>query len=259
MASEHTDNRLFAPIIKRHFPRGQLHPSVFACLRIVILFQIKICGITSVKDARFASLAGADAIGLNFYDQSSRHVDLAGAELVVPAIPKNVTKIGVFVNASSDEVNEFADRLNLDYVQLHGDEPPEFLGTVSQTKVIRAFRCGEDGFTPISNYLETCRSLGRIPDAVLLDAHQLGEYGGTGQTIDWTSVAENRQILNGVPLILAGGLTPFNVAEAINVAQPDAVDVASGVESSPGAKDILLLRAFCSTAKKTFAQAAGSN
>jgi phosphoribosylanthranilate isomerase len=238
-------------------PRDQLHPPALARLRIVILFQIKICGITSVKDARFASLAGADAIGLNFYDKSPRHIDLAAAEPVILAIPKSVTKVGVFVNAPAEEINEIADRLNLDYVQLHGDEPPEVLGSISQRKVIRAFRCGEEGFTSISDYLETCQTLGRLPDAVLLDAHQPGEYGGTGQAIDWTSVAKSRQILGTAPLLLAGGLTPFNVAEAISVAHPDAVDVASGVESSPRAKDLLLMRAFCSTAKKAFAQDAG--
>ncbi len=217
------------------------------------MFQIKICGIRSVRDARFASLAGADAIGLNFYAKSPRFVDLENAELVVPAIPKSVTKVGVFVNESAEEINAISSRLELDYVQLHGDEPAEFLADVTQAKVIRAFRCGDDGFTPIANYLEACQALGRLPDAVLLDAHQPGEYGGTGQAIDWASVAENRQILAGAPLVLAGGLTPFNVAEAIHATHPNAVDVASGVESAPGTKDLLLIRAFCSAAKKAFA------
>lgn len=219
------------------------------------MFQIKTCGITSVKDARFASLAGADAIGLNFYDQSPRHIELAAAELMMPAIPKTVAKVGIFVNATAAEINEIADRLDLDYIQLHGDEPPEFLGNFPARKVIRAFRCGEDGFTPISAYLAGCQALGRMPDAVLLDACQPGEYGGTGKALDWGGVAQNRELLGDAPLILAGGLTPFNVAEAIRTAHPDAVDVASGVESAPGTKDLLLMRAFCSAAKKAFRQA----
>jgi phosphoribosylanthranilate isomerase len=218
------------------------------------LFQIKICGITSVKGARFASLAGADAIGLNFYDKSPRCIDLAAAEQVMPAIPNTVTKVGVFVNAEAGEITEIADRLDLDYLQLHGDEPPEFLGNFVQYKVIRAFRCGDDGFTPITAYLESCRGLGRLPDAVLLDAHHPDQYGGTGQAIDWGSVTQSREILGEIPLVLAGGLTPFNVTAAINTARPDAVDVASGVESAPGSKDVLLIRAFCTTAKKAFAQ-----
>ncbi len=216
------------------------------------MFQIKTCGITSVKDGRFSSLAGADAIGLNFYEQSPRCIDLPTAELVVLAIPNTVTKVGVFVNATADEVEEIAIRLDLDYVQLHGDEPPEFLGNFPTRQVIRAFRCGDEGFTPISTYLSACRELGRMPDAVLLDACQPGEYGGTGKAIDWSSVAQNREILGDAPLILAGGLTPFNVVEAIKSARPDAVDVASGVESAPGVKNLLLVRAFCSAAKKAF-------
>jgi len=217
------------------------------------LFQIKICGITSVKDARFASLAGADAIGLNFYKKSPRYIDLATAEQVLPAIPGTVTKVGVFVNSPVDEINEIAGRLDLDYLQFHGDEPPEFLGNFPQ-KIIRAFRCGEDGYSPIADYLESCQKLGRMPDAVLLDAHHPKWYGGTGQAIDWGSVVQSRKILRDTPLVLAGGLTPFNVKEAINAARPDAVDVASGVESTHASKDVLLIRAFCSTAKKAFAQ-----
>jgi len=218
------------------------------------LFQIKICGITSGKDARFASLAGADAVGLNFYDKSPRCIDLAAAELVMPAIPDKVTKVGVFVNSGADEINEIAARLDLDFLQLHGDEPPEFLGNFAQHKIIRAFRCGDDGFSAIAQYLESCQALGRIPDAVLLDANQPGQYGGTGQAIDWHSVAQCREVLLDVPLVLAGGLTPFNITEAIDAARPDAVDVASGVESAPASKDVMLIRAFCTNAKKAFAQ-----
>jgi phosphoribosylanthranilate isomerase len=207
-----------------------------------------------VKDARFASLAGADAIGLNFYDKSPRYIDLATAEQVLPAIPDKVSKVGVFVNSAADEINEIAGRLNLDYLQLHGDEPPEFLGNFAQYKIIRAFRCGEGGFSSIAEYLKGCQTLGRVPDAVLLDAHCPGQYGGTGQAFDWGSVVQSREVLPDLPLVLAGGLTPFNIIEAIDAARPDAVDVASGVESAPASKDILLIRAFCTNAKKALAR-----
>lgn len=220
------------------------------------MFQIKICGITSVKDARFASLAGADAIGLNFYDQSPRYLDPAAADAMIPGIPAKVAKVGVFVNAEHDEIDAIAQRLDLDYVQLHGDEPPDFLGHFSSRKVIRAFRLGDDGFTPISAYLQECERLGRRPDALLLDAQRAGEYGGTGQTIDWSAVASHRELLGDLPLVLAGGLTPYNIAEALAAVRPAAVDVASGVESAPGVKDLLLMRAFCSNAQKFFAQQA---
>ena len=98
------------------------------------MFQIKICGITSVKDARFATLAGADAIGLNFYEESPRCIDLATAEQVVAAIPNAVTKVGVFVNLSADKITEIAGQLDLQHLQLHGDEPPEFLGNFPKGK-----------------------------------------------------------------------------------------------------------------------------
>jgi len=207
-----------------------------------------------VKDARFASLAGADAIGLNFYDKSPRFIDLATAEQVLPAIPKTVAKVGVFVNSGVDEINEIAERLDLDYLQFHGEEPPEFLGNFAQHKIIRAFRCGEDGFSPIAGYLDSCQAAGRLPDVVLLDAYHPDQYGGTGQAIDWGSVAQSRKFLRDAPLVLAGGLTPCNVTEAIKATRPDAVDVASGVESATASKDVLLIRAFCSAAKKAFAE-----
>ena len=207
-----------------------------------------------MKDARFATLAGADAIGLNFYEKSPRCIDLATAKQVMPAIPKTVTKVGVFVNLSADKIIEIASRLDLEYLQLHGDEPPEFLGNFPDHKIIRVFRCGEAGFSPLAEYLDRCLELGRLPDAVLLDAHHPDQYGGTGRAIDWGSVAQSREILHDAPLVLAGGLTPFNVNEAIIAARPNAVDVASGVESATASKDIMLIRAFCTTAKKAFAQ-----
>jgi phosphoribosylanthranilate isomerase len=218
------------------------------------LFRIKICGVTRVADARLAALAGADAVGLNFYPLSSRYIDLATADKIVSVLPARMAKVGVFVNASAEEIQHVADRLGLDWIQLHGDEPPEMLAQLGDRAIVRAFRFGENGAGEISRYLEVCRTEVRLPDAILVDACQPGEYGGTGVTADWKAVAETHDAFAPLPWVLAGGLTPFNVGDAIAVANPFAVDVASGVESRPGMKDPLLVRAFVSASRKAFAE-----
>jgi phosphoribosylanthranilate isomerase len=217
------------------------------------LFKIKICGITRVADSRLVALAGADAIGLNFYPGSSRCIDLATADQIVSGLPSNVAKVGVFVNAPTDEMEQIADRLALDWIQLHGDETPDQLAAMGERPIIRAVRFGNDGPTTIAQYLEDCQQAGRLPDALLVDAAQSGEYGGTGKTVDWQALAAARASLADLPMILAGGLTPFTVEEAIATTKPVAVDVASGVESKPGNKDPLLVRAFVNAARKAFA------
>jgi phosphoribosylanthranilate isomerase len=210
-----------------------------------------------VKDAQLAALAGADAVGLNFYDQSPRHVDLEEAERIVKVLPPRVTKVGVFVNALADDITRIAGQLRLDMVQLHGDEPPEMLARLTDRPVLRAFRVGENGVASIEQYLEQCAATHR-PAAILVDASHGYLYGGTGKTVDWQSLAAQRARLQGLPLILAGGLTPFNVAEAIALVQPDAVDTASGVESEQGHKDPILVRAFVTSARRAFAALRGA-
>jgi phosphoribosylanthranilate isomerase len=216
------------------------------------LFRIKICGVTSAKDAQLIALAGADAIGLNFYPESPRYVDPSAADKIAAAISPKLARVGVFVNSSVETIKETADRLQLNWVQLHGNEPPEMIAALAGHSVLKAFRIGADGWDAAQRFLDECRARGAIPSAVLLDAAVPGEYGGTGRTIDWQSVAAARSKLAGLPIVLAGGLTPFNVGEAITTAKPDAVDVASGVESKSGAKDLILIRAFVTAAKKTF-------
>jgi phosphoribosylanthranilate isomerase len=218
------------------------------------LFRIKICGITRVADAQLVALAGADAIGLNFYQNSPRCIDLATADQLVAVLPERVVKVGVFVNAPVDEVHQIADRLGLDWLQLHGDETADVLAAVGSRPVVKAFRCGEEGLAEITPYLDACRRQGRLPDGVLVDARVPDQYGGTGTTVDWQLVSQGRAALGNLPLVLAGGLTPFNVAEAIAVTRPSAVDVASGVESRAGSKDPLLVRAFVSAARKAFSE-----
>lgn len=217
------------------------------------MFRIKICGITNVPDALSAMGAGADAIGLNFYEDGKRFIDPDAAFDVASAVPEDVTLVGVFVNASAEEIAETADRLALDAVQLHGDEPAELLPQLPEdVMIVRAYRCGREGLAPLARFISSCRMHGRLPDAALIDANASSDYGGTGQIADWQQIASQREILGDVPLILAGGLTPVNVGEAIATVRPQAVDVATGVERRPGVKDATLVAQFVASARLAF-------
>jgi len=201
------------------------------------VFRVKICGITTAEDARLVAAAGADAVGLNFYEKSARFVELGRAEEIAAAVEPGVAKVGVFVNAAAAAVCEVADRLQLDWIQLHGDEPPESLSAYGSRLLIKALPWTASGSAPIAAYLAACRQLKRLPDGVLVDGHAPGQYGGTGRTAAWQRLRPPRSWLAGRPLILAGGLTPENVGAAIRVVRPVAVDTASGAESAPGKKD----------------------
>lgn len=243
------------------------------------MFQVKICGITTVEDARLAAEAGADAIGLNFYEKSPRCVSFQVARQIVETLvfkdaAWSVRILGVTVNQGLTELLQISRASLISSQQLHGDETPELVAQIcklrdessrltaslpdgrklaaAQGMIVRAIRCQDGDMSPLSNYLAACRQAGAMPNAVLLDAFQRDSYGGTGQKLDWNMVREQRDKLMGLPLILAGGLTPENVAEAIETARPDAVDVSSGVESSPGRKDPAKVRAFVVAAKKAF-------
>ena len=219
------------------------------------MFQIKICGITRAADAAAAVRAGADALGLNFYPRSRRCVSIEVAINIRLAIPAPVTTVGVFVNASAQEVAHAAGQLGLECAQLHGDEPAEMLVQLpSNLSIVRAYRCGAEGLGPLAEYLGQCRLEGRVPDAVLIDADTAagGQYGGTGRVVDWERIARERDSLGGFPLILAGGLTPANVADAIAAVRPTGVDVASGVETQPGQKDAKLIEQFVAAAREAF-------
>lgn len=219
------------------------------------MFQVKICGITTVEDALAVAEAGADAVGLNFYPASARWIDELTAAEIVAALPPGVCKIGLFVNAGPAEICAVHDRLGLDMIQLHGDEPPEFLPQLGSRPIVRAFRCGEDGPQPALRYLDRCAQLGRAPEAVLMDAFRPGHYGGTGATINWLTLVDHHLHTSMPPLILAGGLRPETVAEAISVVHPAAVDTASGVEFSPGHKDPRKVAAFVAAARGAFERA----
>ncbi|HVF77859.1 MAG TPA: phosphoribosylanthranilate isomerase [Solirubrobacteraceae bacterium] len=198
--------------------------------------RIKHCGITSLDDAHLAAEAGAWALGLIFYPGSPRRVGLDEAQLIGSALRRTVHLTGVFVNARLEFIESVAQAVCLDYVQLHGDEGPVFCNEVARrtgTKVIKAVRVQSRATLQAASAFHS--------DFLLLDAHVEGVPGGTGQTIDWELV---RNANLGAPIILSGGLTADNVAEAIAVTDPFAVDVASGTESAPGVKDHAKLQAF---------------
>jgi phosphoribosylanthranilate isomerase len=221
------------------------------------VFKIKICGVTNAHDAAMAVNAGADGVGINFYPPSPRFVAVDGphAELFGLQLAGNGVKVGVFVNASVHEMTDTAARAALDCIQLHGDEPADLLAQLpSHLSIIKAYRCGPNGLAPLAEYLDACRQHGRVPNAVLIDAetNAANEYGGTGRVAHWKQISRDRERLGAVPLVLAGGLTPDNVADAIAAVRPDGVDVASGVESAPGQKDPRLVERFVAAARDAF-------
>ena len=185
---------------------------------------IKICGITRLEDARFAIECGANALGFVFWPASPRSIDPARARAIVALLPPFVTAVGVFVNQSADSVNGVAAAVGLGVVQLHGDESLDFAAGLNRP-VLKAMTLAA-GDAAIDRWpAETM---------VLLDAHDPVRRGGTGRTIDWAraaSVAAHR------PIILAGGLNPDNVADAVERVRPFGIDVSSGVEAAPGVKD----------------------
>ena len=197
---------------------------------------IKICGVTTAKDAAMAAEMGADAIGVNFWPGSKRYVDPAEAAPILAAIPAGILKVGVFVNASAEEVARKIDLLGLDRVQLHGDEPAGEYAGLDPARLIRAVRIRDiASFTAASVW---------NPVLWLYDAFGDG-YGGAGVPAPWALIAENARR----PFLLAGGLTPDNVAAGILATHPEGVDVASGVERSPGVKDPVKVAAFIAAAR----------
>ncbi len=195
--------------------------------------KIKICGIKTIQDALAALEAGTDLIGFNFYPKSPRFVEVGMCRNIMSAVRQNgrAKCVGVFINASVGEILATMDTLGLNLAQLHGDETPEML-TALDGKGFKAFRGipeSVDGFVRSE------------PPAFLVDASVKGVYGGSGVTADWDGAAE---LAKTYPLLLAGGLTPENVAEAVRRVKPWGVDVASGVESAPGEKDASKMKAF---------------
>ncbi|MGP8051132.1 MAG: phosphoribosylanthranilate isomerase [Desulfobaccales bacterium] len=198
------------------------------------MVRIKICGITNPEDARLASELGASALGFIFHPSSPRRVAPDAAREIIRQLPPLVLSIGVFVDEEAAVVRDLAARLGLDWVQLHGRESPEYCKSLGR-RVLKGFR------------IENESSLGALAayrgavQAFLLDTYRAGQAGGTGETFDWQLARRAREF---GAIVLAGGLTPANVARAIEAARPQAVDVASGVEAAPGKKDPEKLRDF---------------
>jgi phosphoribosylanthranilate isomerase len=195
--------------------------------------RVKICGITTWEDARLCVDLGASALGFNFFPDSPRAVSPAAAWSIIRRLPPFVEAVGVFVNWPAMVVDALARSLRLGSVQLHGAEPPgEVDELAAKHRVIKAVQV-KPGFrvAGLARY--------RAADAILLDGFARGLHGGTGRTLDWKLARSARRYGR---IVLAGGLTPENIAEAIRVAEPYAVDVASGVEARPGRKDPAKLR-----------------
>ena len=201
--------------------------------------QVKICGITNSEDARAAVDAGADAIGLIFYQGSKRCIDERLAAEIVSLLPPYTSINALFVNPTEAEVRKVLSTVDVSQIQFHGEEPPAF--------------CEDFGRPYVKSIpvVDTTRMQALVADhanarAYLFDTHVTGEYGGTGKTFDWTKMPEK----NIGHRILAGGLNTENVAKAIRIACPDAVDVSSGVESQPGIKNHETLKRFIAAAKQ---------
>ena len=224
------------------------------------LFHVKICGVTSAADARLAAAAGADAVGFNFVPGSPRRIDPTLVREAVAVLPAGVLAVGVFAGATPAEMLATATAAGLHAIQLHGHldaggsaaDPPGRCLELAGLPVIRALRMGDDGLATARRWLAAAAAAGRGPDMLVVDAgvpqgEVAGRLGGTGHRVDWEAFA--REVPLGLPVALAGGLSPENVAAAIRVTGVVAVDTASGVETAPGHKDPTRMRAFVTAAR----------
>ncbi|NQV27072.1 MAG: phosphoribosylanthranilate isomerase [Rhodopirellula sp.] len=215
---------------------------------------VKICGIRDVKTAEQVVMLAPDAIGLNFFATSPRCVKRSVAAEISKTLPASIESVGLFVNHDLHDVLDTARQCGLTMIQLHGDETPEFLAElkscVADVRLLRAFRVDGRGLSDVADYLAECRKLDVCLAGCLIDSHVDGEYGGTGHTAPWDLLADQYDADRWPRLILAGGLHPGNLADAIRVTRPFGVDVASGVESERGVKDLALVRDFIQAARQ---------
>jgi phosphoribosylanthranilate isomerase len=201
--------------------------------------RLKVCGMTRLEDAQLAAALGAWAVGFVFWPDSPRFIAPERARDIIVALPERITVVGVFVNQPAEFVREVANTARLDAVQLHGDE---------------SSRYARDLDLPVLKALTLARALenGTLDEwkraTILLDADDARKRGGTGKTIDWTAAAA---VARHTPLVLAGGLRPDNVAEALHVVRPAGIDVSSGVERAPGEKDATLMTALFTAVAST--------
>ena len=189
------------------------------------MIHVKICGITSFNDAIMAANYGASALGFIFYEKSPRYINPEILKTWISNVPSSVKKVGVFVNKDVDKVNKIAEELNLEMVQLHGDESPGYCSQMIRP-VIKVFR--------VKNKFDSIMLNSYQVETFLFDTYNKINHGGTGESFDWQSIL---QLNTEIPVILSGGLNADNVLEGIGVVKPSAVDVNSGVEATPGKKD----------------------
>ncbi|MBX3304256.1 MAG: phosphoribosylanthranilate isomerase [Nitrospira sp.] len=203
--------------------------------------KVKICGITNVEDAEVAVRAGADALGFVMYRNSPRFVEPAVARTIIAGLPPFVLAVGVFVNEEADRVRGLVDECGFALAQLHGDESALYCQNLGRP-TLKAIRLKDRGaFLALAEFHGRANVRG-----FLIDAFSDQAYGGTGKTVDWDLAQETAR---SMPIILAGGLTPANVAEAISHVRPYGVDVSSGVEQNPGKKDPDKVKAFIQAAR----------
>lgn len=210
--------------------------------------KIKICGITNYEDALNAVKLGASYIGLNFYKKSPRYIKENDAKKIVGKLPKNVKKVGVFVNENLKTIKKIVDNIDLDIIQLHGSENPNYcqkLKKETKKEIIKAFR--------IKNGIKINEIRSKIKkyyvDYYMFDTYKKGMFGGTGKTFNW-NILDIKSLKK--KFFLSGGLNSENVKEAIKIAKPFAVDVSSSVEEKPGKKDYKKMKEFISIVKKIF-------
>ena len=189
------------------------------------MIPVKICGITSCEDAELAVNYGASAIGMIFYQDSPRNIYPDKVAAWISSIPEKVKKVGVFVNEKQKNIKTIVEKLNLDYIQLHGDESPEYCDKMIKP-VIKTFRVGTNFDPDILDNFQV--------HAFLFDTYQEVKYGGTGKSFNWDLISD---LETNTPIILSGGLSPENIIKGIETVQPSAIDVNSGVELEPGVKD----------------------
>ena len=215
---------------------------------------IKVCGIRDCQTACQLADLEIDAIGLNFFSRSPRFVPADEAKSISRILPPTIARVGVFVNQAISDVEWTASECGLSMVQLHGDESSSYFSELHRrlpnVRLVRAWRMSESGLGGLGVFLDECSREQVELFGCLVDAHVAGLFGGSGKTVDWDRLNQQYERDHWPPLILAGGLTVTNIAQAIRSTAPWGVDVASGVEASPGVKNLDLVRQFVANARK---------